>query len=230
MPVTQFVEQQRVDPPARVAPGGIIVVDGGAEQFGRLRNLQLEVAIWRTANPPLARALAEGTLVLFVVSDEAPWDAIRETAKRCPTIVATLRPDHDEAMLALGAGAFGYLDLTMTEDRIRRTLLGALKGEPAFTRNVMGAWLREARRPQRAGDSSRTDRLTVRQREIVALIAGGATDKEIGARLGIRTATAQKHVANLLRRLGVANRAAAVGVVFKGMETTAVKTSDRRRR
>jgi DNA-binding NarL/FixJ family response regulator len=52
--------------------------------------------------------------------------------------------------------------------------------------------------------------LTPRQHEIVSLIARGATDKEIGAALGIATATAQKHVTNILQRLQVPNRAAAV--------------------
>jgi DNA-binding NarL/FixJ family response regulator len=54
--------------------------------------------------------------------------------------------------------------------------------------------------------------LTPRQSQIVELIATGATDKEIAAQIGVRTATAQKHVARLLKRLGVRNRAAAVAV------------------
>ena len=55
--------------------------------------------------------------------------------------------------------------------------------------------------------------LTPRQREVVMLIARGAADKEIGQALGIATATAQRHVSNVLRRLDVPNRAAAVGAV-----------------
>ena len=45
------------------------------------------------------------------------------------------------------------------------------------------------------------------------LIARGAADKEIARSLGITTATAQKHVTNLLRRLNVPNRAAAVATM-----------------
>jgi len=45
--------------------------------------------------------------------------------------------------------------------------------------------------------------------EVVALIASGHSDKEIATALGIATATAQKHVTNVLRRLKVPNRAAA---------------------
>jgi DNA-binding NarL/FixJ family response regulator len=45
------------------------------------------------------------------------------------------------------------------------------------------------------------------------LIAKGAADKEIANALGITTATAQKHVTNLLKRLNVSNRAAAAALI-----------------
>jgi DNA-binding NarL/FixJ family response regulator len=79
---------------------------------------------------------------------------------------------------------------------------------------VLGAWFRREQLldyPRR--ESAR--RLTARQRQIVELIASGSTDRAIGMRLGIRTATAQKHVANVLRRLGVRNRAAVVGLMVE---------------
>jgi DNA-binding NarL/FixJ family response regulator len=145
--------------------------------------------------------------------------------------VISARPQSEHSLIALRAGVFGYVDVAMPAEGLRRTLLGALRGEPAFAREAIGAWMREGRGPGRRGvRGSRTERLTARQAEIVNLIAGGATDKEIGAALGIRTATAQKHVANLLRRLGVANRAAAVGLLFKeGQVHPPVQRPDRRR-
>ncbi len=86
---------------------------------------------------------------------------------------------------------------------------GIRAGEVAFSRAALGAWLRK-----RGEDPSNaaTAKLTPRQRQIMALVARGASDKEIGGVLGIATATAQKHVANLLRRLGAPNRAAAVAM------------------
>ncbi|HEU5287473.1 MAG TPA: helix-turn-helix transcriptional regulator [Candidatus Limnocylindria bacterium] len=59
-------------------------------------------------------------------------------------------------------------------------------------------------------------RLTQRQRQIVGMIARGMADKEIAAALGIATATAEKHVANVLLRLQVPNRAAAVFKAYVG--------------
>lgn len=115
------------------------------------------------------------------------------------------------ALAYLDAGAFGAID-PATTDRValRRSLLGALRGEPAYTREVLGLWLRRVRR---RNDSLAT-RLTARQREVITLVADGATDKDISEALHISLATAQKHVANLLKRLGASNRAAAVNVAL----------------
>lgn len=218
--------------PGLVAPG-VVVIDEKGEAFVKVRRLELDRAIWQTVRPPTGRALPEGTLVIVVVRDAPDWETVRALARRYVTILASEEPRSVDALTALRQGAFGYIDLSMPADSLRRTLLGALKGEPAFRREVLGAWLRDGRHltPPTA-DAADALKLTPRQREIVALIARGATDKEIGASLGIRTATAQKHVANLRRRLGVANRAAAVGLVFKDGETLPPvrRRSDRRRR
>ncbi len=58
--------------------------------------------------------------------------------------------------------------------------------------------------------------LTTRELQVLALVAQGAANKEIGLVLGISTATAGKHVSNILERLNVPNRAAAVAVLMRG--------------
>ena len=211
---------------------GLVVVDERGEIFQRLRSMELDTAIWRTMRTPSAAQLPASTVVILAVYAEPAWEQVRECARVYPTVVAATSARTEDSPLALRAGAFGYVDMAMRPDGLRRTLLGIIRGEPAFPREVLGVWLREGHVPGRtAARSARADRLTARQREIVGLIAGGATDKEIGAALGIRTATAQKHVANLLRRLGVANRAGAVGLLFKeGEVLPQVQRPDKRRR
>lgn len=228
-----FMQQQTParDSQAEATRSVLVVVDERGDVFLRVRSMELGAAIWRTMRAPAGLELPESTVVLFVVYDEPPWDTIRDCAQRYPTVVMSANARSEHSLIALRAGVFGYVDLAMPADGLRRTILGTLHGEPAFAREALGAWMREGRAPGRRGmRGSRTDRLTARQSEIVNLIAGGATDKEIGAALGIRTATAQKHVANLLRRLGVANRAAAVGLLFKeGQARPPVQRPDRRR-
>ena len=48
--------------------------------------------------------------------------------------------------------------------------------------------------------------LSQREREVVALVAGGATGREVGARLSVTAATVETHIRNAMRRLGARNR------------------------
>ena len=59
---------------------------------------------------------------------------------------------------------------------------------------------------------ARVERLTPRQREILALVAEGMTDAQIGERLGIAAATVKKHLEAVYERLDVHNRTAAAAL------------------
>jgi len=210
---------------------GFVVVDRRGTVFGLLRNLQLPVALWRTTRMPREEELSSLNVILYVADERLAWEEIRELGRTWPTIVVTEHASAADASDALRSGAFGYIDVNGSAEGLRRTLLGALRGESAFSREILGRWLREGQSTPRSGQAVRADRLTARQREIIALIAAGATDKEVGSALGIRTATAQKHVANLLRRLGVPNRAAAVGLLIKdGQQFAPAPLRGKRRR
>jgi len=194
---------------------GLVVVDERGDLFARIRALELNVAIWRTRQMPATTESPEpATLLLLAAYEQPDWTRIHSSARRFATVVAMHPITPENAVAALEAGAVGLLDSEMPAEAMGRALRGALRGEPIYSREVLGAWLRGSRGTLRSSVAS-VDGLTVRQREIVGLIARGATDKEIAATLGIRTATAQKHVANVLRRLGVPNRAAAVGLLMK---------------
>ena len=143
-------------------------------------------------------------LLLYDAADAPHWSEVGDVAGLMRTVVITERPSQADALLAIERGVDGYLEAGLPGSALRRALAGVFGGELAYKRETIGAWLR-TRRP-----STRQPVLTHRQAQILELIAEGATDKEIAARIGIRTATAQKHVARLLRRLNVRNRAAAV--------------------
>ena len=57
--------------------------------------------------------------------------------------------------------------------------------------------------------------LTPREIEVVRLIVAGQSDREIGGSLGISHGTARTHVSNVLNKLGVSNRAAAVAIAYQ---------------
>jgi DNA-binding NarL/FixJ family response regulator len=60
--------------------------------------------------------------------------------------------------------------------------------------------------------------LTARQLTVLQLVAAGKSDKEIAAAMNISTLTASKHVANILRKMGVASRTeASVRAIREGI-------------
>ena len=75
---------------------------------------------------------------------------------------------------------------------------------------------------ERAGQRDGADRrshhvgLTERQVEIVGLAANGASNREIGARLGLSEGTVKQHMSRIFKRLGAQNRAEAVARLRNG--------------
>lgn len=150
-------------------------------------------------------------LAIFAVYGPADWKRLPKCSRAMPTVVVTIGNDKGDAARALKAGAFGLLHAGLSVPALRRAITGALNGEPAYSRAALG----EQIKAELAATMGRQGvDLTPRQREIVGLIARGASDREIGGRLGITTSTTQKHVQGLLRRLDVPNRAAAVAAIL----------------
>jgi DNA-binding NarL/FixJ family response regulator len=58
--------------------------------------------------------------------------------------------------------------------------------------------------------------LTRREEEVLDLLRTGASDKEIASSLGVSRSTASKHVENILAKMKVSNRTAAVGLSLRG--------------
>jgi DNA-binding NarL/FixJ family response regulator len=150
-------------------------------------------------------------LIIFAVYGPSDWKRLPKCSRAMPTVVVTVGNDRDDAARALSAGAFGLLHTGLPSPALRRAIAGALNGEPAYSRAALG---QQIRAELAATMGKHGAELTPRQREIVGLIARGASDREIGGRLGITTSTTQKHVQGLLRRLDVPNRAAAVAAMM----------------
>jgi DNA-binding NarL/FixJ family response regulator len=195
---------------AFAATGGVLVIDPEGGVFSALRSANLGVALWRITSRVKPADIVDIGLAVVATNGSPDWGAVAEVADCVPTVVISTHHHEDEAAKALAVGAFGYVSATLEPDALRRTISGALNGEPAYSRRALAERLRAMTRPHYSG---RALALTPRQREVVQLIAQGSADKEIARALGITTATAQKHVTNLLKRLNVPNRAAAAAVL-----------------
>ncbi len=188
----------------------VLVLDADGDVFSRIKELGLGASLWRITDPRRIGALGGMDVAIYAVREHVDWSAALALGERCWTVLLVDTPRRDEAEQALQHGLAGYLDAGLPADVLRRALGGVLRGELAYSRDTVGSWLKSVRAPGRGGH---IDALTARQRQIIRLIAEGASDKEIAGALGIATATAQKHVTNILGRLGVPNRAAAVAAV-----------------
>ncbi|MFJ7141892.1 MAG: response regulator [Pseudomonas protegens] len=112
-------------------------------------------------------------------------------------------PDHLEA--AMAAGAVGYLLKDASRDEVISALQRVAQGEEALNSAVSARLLR--RMTERGnGTAPQAQPLTARERQVLGLVAGGFSNREIGEKLGITTGTAKAHVERVIGKLGAADR------------------------
>ncbi|KZY56309.1 DNA-binding response regulator [Erythrobacter sp. HI0063] len=105
---------------------------------------------------------------------------------------------------ALAAGAAGYVLKDAAIEELKAAIAQVKAGQSAVPLELVNAAMRAASLPNRDADVSRL--LTDRERDVVALVAEGLTNKEIGRRLDISPATVKVHVERIIGKLGVADR------------------------
>ncbi|MCE0461049.1 response regulator [Pseudomonas uvaldensis] len=124
-------------------------------------------------------------------------------------------PDHLEA--AIGAGAVGYLLKDASRDEVLDALERVARGEEALNSSVSARLLRRMAERGASG-ASQLQALTARERQVLGLVAGGFSNREIGEKLGIAPGTAKAHVERVIGKLGAADRTqAAVRGVALGL-------------
>ena len=145
--------------------------------------------------------------------------AMRELRRSLPAtrvIVLTSFADDERLLPAIQAGAAGYLLKNAAPTELARAIRAAHAGE-ALLDPVVAARLVEAI-AQPPGEPA-PERLTAREREVLALIARGLSNKRIALELGIAEKTVKTHVGHLLAKLGVTDRTqAAVHAVRMGLD------------
>ncbi len=134
-------------------------------------------------------------------------EVAREVRRRgLPTRVLALSAYRYEHYIRgmLEAGAVGYLLKEEAPGAIVEAVRRAVQGGMSFSPGVA-----EVARAILEG-TGEVPRLTEREREVLALMAEGLSNKEIGARLGFSERTAAFHVGNILQKLGATSRTEAV--------------------
>ncbi len=118
---------------------------------------------------------------------------------------------------ALRAGASGFLLKDIEPDDLRQAVRTVARGDamlaPAVTRRLIAAFVDRLGGPGLAPE--RLAGLTQREREVVALVAAGLSNQEIGVRLGMSPATAKTHVNRAMTKLDARNRAQLVVFAYQ---------------
>jgi DNA-binding NarL/FixJ family response regulator len=130
-------------------------------------------------------------------------------------VVLTTFADDESILGALGAGARGYLTQNAGRQDITRAIRAAGAGQSVLDREVQDRLLATARakaaptRDEAAGQPLPDD-LTPREREVLALIGQGLSNRGIAEKLFISEATVKTHINNLFAKAHIRDRADAV--------------------
>jgi DNA-binding NarL/FixJ family response regulator len=125
---------------------------------------------------------------------------LRQRLPRARLIFLTMNEDVDTALAALRVGAVGYVVKSSAGAELFEAIEEAMNGRvyvsPAITTDPIGVFL------TRAGASRRTP-LSLRQREVLQLLADGRSMKQAAAVLGITPRTVAFHKYSIMEQLGV---------------------------
>jgi DNA-binding NarL/FixJ family response regulator len=146
---------------------------------------------------------------------------IKATLPDTKIVMLTVSDDEHDLFEAVKAGAEGYLLKNMSGAEFGEMLAGLSNGIPAITRSLAGKLLAEFARQAR-GEAAvrRPDELSEREKDVLQLVARGATNREVARRLIISENTVNFHVKNILGKLHAHTRAeAAVRALQEGLVT-----------
>ncbi|WP_158887319.1 response regulator transcription factor [Amycolatopsis anabasis] len=136
--------------------------------------------------------------------------ATRRILDRRPGIrilVLTTFDDDEHLYPALSAGACGFLAKDAAPDELLDAVRRAAAGDSPFSRDVLRRLVAHAVDSRNPGGAPKNlPPLTAREREVLALIAAGLSNADIGERLHVGLTTVKTHVSNLMTKTGADNR------------------------
>ena len=125
-------------------------------------------------------------------------------------VVLTTYESDDDILAAIEAGASGYLLKAAPEAELLAGLRSVVAGQVALAPSMAAALVGRARRP-----GAPSSPLTPRETEVLALVAEGCSNPEIGRRLFIGGATVKTHLLRTFEKLGVDDRTRAVTLALE---------------
>jgi two-component system, NarL family, response regulator LiaR len=158
----------------------------GTEAVELARNLQPDVVVM--------------DLVMPNVDGIAATAAIRAELPDTEVVALTSVMDDESVVLAVRAGAIGYLLKDTGTEEICRAVRRAAEKQVVLSPAAAARLMRELQAPPEP------QLLTARETDVLRLVAQGHVNKEIARRLGVSDKTVSAHVSNILAKLGMQSR------------------------
>lgn len=185
------------------AAGDAITVVGeaadGAEALARVPGAPIDVLLLDIRMPRRS-----GLEVLEQLGDRRP-----------PTLILTTFDDAELLLRAVRAGARGFLSKDVSLDELVSAIRALARGDTWF-QPALTASLRRAIAARAPDTTPAHERLTERERDVLRLMAGGYSNREIADVLATAEGTVKNQVSSILAKLGVRDRTRAV---LKAIET-----------
>ncbi len=165
----------------------------GRETIKRARELAADVVLVNMAMPSMDGA------------EVTHW--IHKEGSDIKVLLLVQDEDGHEVLSGLKAGADGYITKRATASDLVSTILAIYRGgyilHPSVAKMVVNDYLQRINQP---GSPDAHDKLTHREVQVLKLVADGHKSKEIANLLDITARTAERHRANVMRKLSIHNR------------------------
>lgn len=190
-----------------------VVAEGadGADAIELVRRYEPDVVLMDMRMPRVSGAEATRTL--------------RASGLEVPVVILTTFDDHEQVLEGIRAGAKGYLLKDVSLDSLIDAISSVANGEtmiqPAITETLLRGLSDSASRVT-ADDT--LEPLTARETEVIRLMAGGYSNREIAGAMHKSEGTIKNHVSSILAKLGVRDRTRAV---LKAIEYGLLQSAER---
>jgi DNA-binding NarL/FixJ family response regulator len=202
MPIRMIIVDDH--PVVRDGLRGIFTGDDAFEVVGEAADGPEALVVAKRTNPDVV-------LMDLRMPKRSGAEVIRRLREQTPGIrvlVLTTFDSDADVLPAIEQGAIGYLLKDTPRADLRRAVQAAARGETVLSPTVAGVLTHSMRAPKQ-----RT--LSRRELEVLGLIARGATNREIAAKLFITEATVKTHLLHVFAKLEVNDRAAAVAAAYE---------------
>ena len=166
--------------------------DGGDEGLRLARELEPDVIVLDLRMPEMG-----GITVLERLRTEAPTSKV---------LIVTATEKAQPLLDAVAAGANGYLTKRCTREELRQAVITIHGGGSIIAPTLAGHLLKEYSRASRGEQSNVRPLIGQREHEVLRLVAGGSTDREIAAMLYISPRTVQNHLTRIREKTGKRRR------------------------